>query len=114
MTSDLRTCGRAAETVLRETPIFAHLAALWTAAGLTVPGRADPDWDRLTAQSRLLPPPLPSPAAGPDWDRLTAPPRFLPPPLPSPAAGPRPGTADGPHADHAQPDPTPAHLKDCA
>ncbi|MEV7181640.1 hypothetical protein [Kitasatospora sp. NPDC093679] len=91
MTSDLRTCGRAAETILRETPTFAHPAALWTAAGLPVPGRADPD-----------------------RDRLTAPPRFLPPPLPSPVTGPRPGAADSPHVHRAQPDPTPAHLKDCA
>jgi len=41
--------GRIDETILRESPIFADLVALWSKAGRTVPGQADREWGHLTA-----------------------------------------------------------------
>ncbi|MFI6843687.1 hypothetical protein OG535_30195 [Kitasatospora sp. NBC_00085] len=69
MSSDFRASGSALdetflhETVLRESPIFAHLALLWRNAGRTVPGRPDQEWCHLTEPPQLLRPGRDSTAA---------------------------------------------------
>ncbi|BFV61051.1 hypothetical protein KCMC57_up61550 [Kitasatospora sp. CMC57] len=40
------------ETFLRQVPLFAQLAGLWAARGWTVPGRRDPEWERLARPLR--------------------------------------------------------------
>ncbi|MEV6977501.1 hypothetical protein [Kitasatospora sp. NPDC093806] len=44
------------ETFLRDEPIFAQLARLWTAAGRTVPGRPDQEWQHLVEPPGFRPP----------------------------------------------------------
>ena len=59
---DLLRDGSSEETILRECPIFARLAAQWSRDGRTVPGEHDPQWHRLTE----LPPQFQLPTAGAD------------------------------------------------
>ncbi|WP_161789976.1 hypothetical protein [Streptacidiphilus neutrinimicus] len=44
-----------------ETPLYEQTVAQWESLGRTVPGRPDPEWDRLTAgpgqRRRVLPSP---------------------------------------------------------
>ncbi|MGW6917990.1 hypothetical protein ACWGB8_29875 [Kitasatospora sp. NPDC054939] len=64
--------------LLEECPLFALLAHAWSSAGRTVPGQADPEWQRLAAPPVFRPypdgtAPGPPPPAGPDG-RSAAPP----------------------------------------
>ncbi|GAA0673213.1 hypothetical protein GCM10010193_27380 [Kitasatospora atroaurantiaca] len=57
-----------ADTQWPETPIFAELIRQWQADGRTLPGRPDPQWERIashaTSGRRRLPVPRPSPPRG--------------------------------------------------